>query len=273
MQSEFNYKEINLKELGRSLANKLNQLEEIKQPLSSLFFTGNLELLLSDQVMVAIVGSRDPNPYSKSLTAQLSHKLTQAGAIIISGGATGIDAIAHENANNQTIMVSPCSLDKIYPAANAKIIKKMAKNSLILSEYKKDYSPFHYSFLMRNRIILAIADLVIIPHADFKSGSYHSANTSLKLKKPLFGIPHRLGESQATNFLASKGKMKFIYCIDEFIESLGLKKKKEKHKDEILIYCQQAPLFEEAYMHFGDEILEYELQGRLIRENGRIYVR
>lgn len=225
---------------------------------------------MDSNVIVAIIGSRSPNPYAKAMTAQISSQLSQAGAVILSGGALGIDITAHQHSLPSTIMVSPTSLDRIYPPSNAKIIQQIAQNSLILSEYEKDYSPYAHSFLLRNRIIIALSDCIIIPYADPKSGSLNSANVAIKLNKRLFTIPHRLGESQATNALVSAKKMEVIYQIDTLIQDLGLRTQKN---DEILDFCSLAPSFDEAFLKFGEKILEYELEGKIVRENGFIRVK
>ena len=269
MKSNFIYHPLSFSSLPEAITQKLKLLDRIKQPVEQLFYTGNLKLLES-KAIIAIIGSRSPNPYAKALSAQLASKLAKAGASIISGGAMGIDIIAHQNSLPSTIMISPSSLDQIYPPTNAKTIQEIAKKSLILSEYEKAYNPHKYSFLMRNRIIIALADAIIIPYADLKSGSQNSANVALKLDKKLFTIPHRLGESNATNALLSAKKMEAIYDIDEFITSLGLQ---EMQNDEILDFCSHMPSFEEASLRFGQKILEYELEGKIVRENGYVRVK
>ncbi len=269
MKSNFIYHPLSLSSLPNNIYQKIELLNTIKQPLKQLFYTGNLKLLES-KMIIAIIGSRSPNPYAKSLTASLANKLSKAGASIISGGAIGIDIIAHQNSLPSTIMISPSSLDQIYPPSNAKSIQEIAKKSLILSEYEKSYNPHKYSFLMRNRIIIALADYIIIPYADLKSGSQNSANVALKLGKKLFTIPHRIGESNATNALLANQKMEAIYDIDEFISSLGLQK---MQSDKILDFCSHMPSFEEALLRFGEKILEYEIEGKIVRENGYVRVK
>ena len=184
MKSNFIYHPLSFSSLPEAITEKLKLLDRIKQPVEQLFYTGNPKLLES-KAIIAIIGSRSPNPYAKALSAQLASKLAKAGASIISGGAMGIDIIAHQNSLPSTIMISPSSLDQIYPPTNAKTIQEIAKKSLILSEYEKAYNPHKYSFLMRNRIIIALADAIIIPYADLKSGSQNSANVALKLDKKL----------------------------------------------------------------------------------------
>ncbi|WP_104760493.1 DNA-processing protein DprA [Helicobacter cetorum] len=241
----------------------------LKDPPKKLYFVGNTELL-STPLKVAIIGTRRPNPYSKQHTITLARELSKSGVIIVSGGALGVDIIAQENALPNTIMLSPCSLDLIYPTSNAKIIQKIAKNGLILSEYEKDFMPFKGSFLARNRLVIALSDIVIIPQADLLSGSMSSARLAQKYQKPLFVLPQRLNESEGTNELLEKNQAKGIYNIQNFINTL-LKdyhlKEIDEVKDEFLEYCAKNPSYEEAYLRYGDKLLEYELLGKIKRIN------
>ncbi len=268
MRSYFDYKALDLALLGDKILQKIKILESIHAPLKQLYYTGDLSLLQSCMI-VAIIGSRAPNTYAKNFSAHLAGEISASGGCILSGGALGIDIIAHQNALH-TIMISPASLDLIYPASNAHAIKRIAEKGLILSEYEKDYSPQRHSFLQRNRLIIALADVIIIPYADLNSGSSSSAYTALKLGKPLYTIPHRIGESNATNELLAQNKIQAIYHVKDFVQhTLGLK---TQESDEILDFCASCPSFQEAYLRFGEKLLEYELEGKIRREGGFVRV-
>ncbi|MDD6055549.1 MAG: DNA-processing protein DprA [Helicobacteraceae bacterium] len=258
--------------LLESLPESLKNFENLR-----LYYAGNLELL--NKRKITILGSRNPNPYAQSFTATLAQKLSKSGAVIVSGGALGIDIIAHTNSMPQTIMISPSSLDIIYPQSNKKIISKIYKEALILSPFTPPYMPHRFSFLERNKIIVRLGECVIIPQADLQSGSMQSANYALKNKIPLFVPPHQLGHSLGTQKLAKEGKAGVIWDIDEFVESLNLSPqfKQDSTKgdgsgDEVLRFCAKNPFFEEAFLRFGDIIYEYELEGKIRRINGRLEV-
>ena len=247
-------------------------LLELPNPPKQLFYKGNIDLLKNKKI--AIVGTRSPNQYTKALMPLLVKHLSKY-ATIVSGGAIGVDKLAHIHSFPNTIMVSPSSLDIYYPLQNKKLIQDIENKALILSEYEKNYSPHRYSFLDRNRIVIALASMVILPQGDINSGTSYSANLALKLKKPIFTIPHRLGESPLTNALLESKKAEAIYSIDNFINKYFSKQienneLKDEAKDEILEFCKNAPLFEDALLKFGDKILEYELMGLLIRESNYI---
>ncbi|MDE6885725.1 MAG: DNA-protecting protein DprA [Helicobacteraceae bacterium] len=255
------------------------QLCALQKPPKKLFYIGKLELL--NGFKIAVVGTRKPNQYTRNLTSMLVSKISKY-ATIISGGAIGIDSIAHINSYPRTIMVSPSSLDIIYPKENEKLIKNIQSNSLIISEYENSYMPHRYSFLERNRIVIALSDIVILPQGDINSGTSSSARFALELNKPIFTLPQRYGESTLTNSLLSQGKAKAIYDIDEFIEKYlahlesnldsinAINGFKTESNDEILEFCKSAPSYEIAFGKFGSRLLEYEFNGLLVRENSII---
>ena len=191
---------------------------------------------------------------------------------MVSGGALGVDIIAHSAALPRTIMISPSSLDTIYPASNSKTIFQIATNGLILSEYEDNKIPQKYDFLHRNRLVIALSDIVIIPQADKASGSLYSARLAIQSKKPLFVLSHRIGESLGTQDLLLSSKAEAIVSIEAFLEKLGLSESSDEPCSEILDFCKSNPSFEEAYLRYGEEILALELEGKITRTNGRVVV-
>ena len=277
-----------------------NEFLSLKNPPQKLFFTGD-KSLLDFTPKVAIIGSRKPNQYAQIQTANLAKSIIRAGGVVVSGGALGVDIIAHSAALPRTIMFSPSSLDTIYPANNANIIRQIATNGLIISEYENNPHPKRYEFLHRNRLVIGISDIVIIPQADRASGSLYSANLAIESKKPLFVLSHRIGESLGTQDLLIKNKAQAIFSIESFLECVGLKSSIAPHanqtkntestsnptsqdasqqnssqisspnsSDAILDFCKNNPSFEEAYLRYGEEILSLELEGIISRVNGRV---
>lgn len=244
------------------------EFKNLSNPPQKLFYKGHLNLL-NNTHKIAIVGTRKPNPYTKTFVATLASKISYSGGVVVSGGALGVDILAHTNAFPHTIMFSPSSLEILYPKSNAGMITKMMEHALVLSEYEKDYMPHKYSFLDRNRLVIALSQVVIIPQADLYSGSMQSAKIALELGKPIYVLPHRMGESEGTNTLLKQNQAHAIYNIDEFIKSL-FGNPEQQESDEILKFCALAPSFEEALEKFGGIIYEYELEGKIIREAGII---
>jgi len=218
---------------------------------------------------VAIVGTRKPNQYTKSLVAKLASLLSQNGIVVVSGGALGVDIIAHQAAIPCTIGVFANSLDSIYPTQNKKIIEDIYKNALALSESEDKKSPARYDFVLRNRIVTGICDVLVVAQADMGSGSLRSAEHAIAQGREIFVLPHRLGESDGTHFLASSGAAKNIESIDSFLEYLGVSKT-QKSDDELKKLDGMS--YEEAYRALRERMFELELEGKISIVNGIVKV-
>jgi DNA processing protein len=221
-----------------------------------LYYKGKLELL--NRPKIAIVGSRKASKYAKEMTFLLAKKLSKK-FVIVSGGALGIDTEAHKGAFPNTIFVSPSSLDIIYPKANENLIKNIFKSALAISEYEKNFRPQKYTFIKRNRIIIALSDFVIIPEAEIESGSMRSYEWAEKFNKKVYVLPHRLTESSGTRYLAANKKAEVIWDIDEFCEKLGV------NSDEKILTLK------EALSIYGDKLYEMEIEGKVEIKNGKCY--
>lgn len=241
----------------------------LSKPPNALFALGDISLL-DTPIKVAIIGTRRPNPYTKQFSSILATKIVKAGGVVVSGGALGVDIIAHSAALPRTIMISPSSLDIIYPKANTAIIQSIIEQGLVLSEYEQNYMPKHYSFLERNRLVIGLSDIVIIPQADLQSGSMQSAQLSIQTHKPLFVLPHRIPESLGTQHLLINQQAQCIYDVETFITQIF--GSQEEVYDEVLEFCKYAPSLEEAVQKFGEKIFQYEIEGKIMRQNGVIRI-
>lgn len=241
-------------------------LHELKKKVETLYFLGDTSLL--QKPLVAIVGSRRPNAYTKRVVTHLSASLAKRDVHVVSGAAMGVDALSHLGAYPKTVAVMGNSLDIIYPKVNQELIKKMQKNSLVLSEYEPNTKASPWSFVDRNRIVVALSQAVVIAQADEKSGSMHSAKIAQKLGKPLYVLPQRLEDSRGTNGLVASKKAELICDIDEFCDRFG---KISHEDDEVISFCKENPLLEVAIEKFGDRIYEYELDGKI--DISGIYIR
>jgi DNA processing protein len=254
-------------------AEYLSLFSELKNPPKKLFYLGNPELLKKRKI--AIVGSRRASQYARNKTVALAAKLASRGAVVVSGAALGVDACAHTGAGESTIAVFGNSLDILYPAANKLLIEKIYSNSLALSEYEKTQTATNYSFVLRNRLVVAMSEAVVIAEADSDSGSMRSAEIALKLGIPIFVLPHRLDESSGTMGLVAKGQAKLIYNIDEFLDDIGFQSISISTicNDKFLEFCIANSSYDEVFSKFGDKIFEYELEGKIEIKNNRIIVK
>jgi len=247
----------------------IKELDSMKAYPADIYYIGNINLLKNKKI--AIVGTRKPNSYTKTFTHKLSQELSKHNITIVSGAAMGVDAIAHQSSNNNTIAVVANSLDIRYPAVNKNLIANIEKNSLILSTYEATTKARAYTFVHRNEIVVALADIVIITQADLKSGSLTSAKYALNMGKPIYVLPHRIGDSDGTNELLKNKEAKAIYHIEDFLKEIGIEKK-ETITDEFLQYCSTNPTYDNAVLKYASKVFEYELLGSITIKDGKIYL-
>ena len=246
------------------------ELKSMKKYPDELFFKGNIELL--NRKKISIVGSRKPNQYARQLTHEIASKLARADLCIVSGGAIGTDVIAHKAAGMQnTIMVAGTGLDKHYPAVNKNVIHAIEKDGLVLSQFKIGTPSQRYNFPLRNELIVALGEVLIVMYGDENSGTMRSVEYAQKMGKEIYVLPHRIGESNATNKLLEQGVAKAIYDIDEFVKKFG--SVREQKGNEFLEFCKKNPSYEEALRKFPSRVFEAELNGDIEVINAKIYLK
>ncbi len=254
------------------LKNIPQKLLDLKNPPNELFYVGDTSLL--NKRCISIVGSRRPMNYTKEITAKLAKELSKLDICIVSGGAIGVDAIAHQNAYPNTICVLANSLDIFYPKINEKLLSNIYQNSLAISEYEKDFGARAYTFVHRNRLVVGLGEALIVTEADENSGSLRSVEFAMEQNKKIYIPSHRIGQSLGTQNLIDKYEnLEIIYDIDKFISQFELSTKIDKIDDPILKYCATNPSYEEAIKKFGAIIYEYELEGKIEVKNLKVFVK
>ena len=249
----------------------VDALDSMKKYPEELFYKGNLELLKKQKI--SIIGTRRPTSYTKQQTAKIAAGLSKRGVCIVSGAAMGVDSIAHQNAGaKNTIAVMANGLDIRYPSVNKTIIEGIETEGLTLSQFEEGFKATPWSFVVRNEVVVALGDKLIVSEADLKSGSMRSVEFALKMGKPIFVLAHRIGESLATNKLLADGLATAIYDVDSFIEDFVGFKNKIKHSDDFLEYCKSTPTYDEVMKRFPDKLFEYELSGKIKIESGLVFV-
>jgi DNA processing protein len=245
----------------------LNELEGMRKYPETLYCRGNTALL--ERVKLSIVGSRHNSVYTWQVTRELAAKLAGAGVCIVSGGAMGVDAIAHTAAGAQnTIAVLGNGLDIRYPVINAPLLESIEKQGLLLSPFEDGFKSTNWSFVVRNEIVVALGDALIVAQADTKSGSMRSVEYALKMGKKIYVFPQRIGESEGTNKLLAEGKAEAIYDIDAFVSRYG--EVARCADDPFLDYCRTNPTYEEAVRMYPQEVFAYELEGKIGVSAGRV---
>lgn len=153
---------------------------------------------------VAIVGTRRADAQAALFTRTLARELSEAGCTIVSGGAHGIDTEAHRgalDAGGPTIAVLATGLDHAYPADNRGLFRQIAEAGALLSEAVEEVPGYASAFLARNRLIAALARVIVVVQAPIKSGALSTASHALKLGRPLMAVPHAPWESRGAGCL------------------------------------------------------------------------
>jgi DNA processing protein len=116
-------------DLSQSLSPVPCELQNLESPVNTLYYRGDASLLSVPKV--SIVGARKAYPYTRMMTHNLALALSKRNVCVVSGGAMGVDAIAHEGAFPNTIAVLANGLDIIYPKVNRKLLEKIASDALL----------------------------------------------------------------------------------------------------------------------------------------------
>jgi len=240
---------------------------DLKNPPSRLWYRGDPQLL--DRPKVSIVGTRRPSVYTKTVTRELASALASRGVVVVSGAAMGVDAMAHRGAGPaSTIAVLGNGVDIRYPAINRTLIESIEKEGLVLSRFEPGFRATHWSFVIRNELVVALGEVLVIAEADENSGSIRSAEYAVKMGREIWVFPQRLGESRGTERLLREGFAKQINSIDEFAGRFGKIPSSEIRKDDFFYFCQRSPTFDETVKKFGDKVYEAELEGKVTIHNG-----
>ena len=245
---------------------ELNAMKKYPDPLYSM---GDLGLLKRPKV--SIVGTRRPSAYTRQMTYDLARALSRRGVCIVSGAAMGVDAIAHQGAGaDNTIAVMANGLDIRYPAVNREMIEGIEREGLALSQFEPGFKSTAWSFVLRNELVVALGEFLIVTEADEKSGSMRSVEYALKMGKQIYALPHRIGESRGTNTLLRDGLAEPVYDIEAFASRFGKAVDEGVVKDAFFYFCQNSPTLDEALEAFGERVYEAELEGLVSVENGLV---
>lgn len=184
---------------------------------------------------VAIVGARVCSDYGKTQAYEIAKYLSSHGVQVISGLARGVDGYAHQGAldgGTPTFAVLGCGLDICYPRQHISLWTQIQKSQGgILSEYPLCTPPLKAYFPQRNRIISALADLVLIIEAKKQSGSLITADCALEQGKTVYALPGRIWDelSYGCNYLIAQGAG-ILYSPECILEELHIDKKRAKEE-------------------------------------------
>ena len=204
------------------------QLLEIYDPPPVLFYRGDKARL--QQAQIAIVGSRKPTAHAQKTTFDMAQYLAQAGYIITSGLALGVDKRAHLGAlaqvdaeyQGRTVGVMGTGIDVNYPNHHDKLFSQIIdQGGCIISELLPHTLPHKHTFPRRNRLVAGLSLATIVTEATIQSGSLITARLTSEQGKQVFAIPSHIDNSNAEgcHYLIREGAT-LIYHPQQVIEDI-----------------------------------------------------
>lgn len=201
-------------------------LKEIHDPPIVLYYFGeNLEVF--KRKSLGVVGTRQITSYGRLMTERFINSLVNAGLVIVSGLARGVDTVAHQEtlkAKGQTIAVLGGGLNQIFPSENTNLVKEIARNGgLVISEFSPNEPSLPGNFPARNRIISGLSVGVLVTEAAIESGSLITARCALEQGREVYALPGPITSSQSIGTLnLIKQGAKLVTEPEEILEDLGM---------------------------------------------------
>ena len=191
-----------------------------------LWVAGQKETLSASALSIALVGSRAATNYGQWVTGELVTEIIQRNHVVVSGGAYGIDAIAHRAAlmsSGKTIAVLAGGIDRLYPTGNQELFDRMMVDSLVVAELPPGSSPTKWRFLQRNRLIAALGRATVVVEAGWRSGSINTANHASGLGRVVGAVPGAVtaASSAGCHRLIRESVAELVTCGADIFELLG----------------------------------------------------
>ena len=168
-----------------------DRLRNTYDPPLVLYFKGTLPNW-EEVPVIGIVGTRKASTYGLNTALRFGKQIAACGALVVSGGASGIDTMAMEGAleaGRQVVGVLGCGVDVVYPKTNKLLFSRVVKNGCLLSEYPPKTQPAPWRFPERNRIISGLSNGLLVVEAPQKSGALITANRALEQGRDVFAVP------------------------------------------------------------------------------------
>lgn len=211
-------------------------LSQISNPPMTIFYKGDLSTCNLDRT-VAFVGSRRASLNGKDGVKRVISDLRNTDVCIVSGLASGIDAISHESAINnnlKTIGVIASGFDYTYPESNKYLYEKIEQEAgAVISEYYPTFQPLKFRFPQRNRIVTGLSFGTVVGEAALKSGALISANLTLEQGRELMCIPGAINNVNTEGiYKLIKDGASIVTSGDDILNALGWEIKKVQPKNE-----------------------------------------
>jgi DNA processing protein len=177
---------------------------------------------------VAVVGTRRASGYGHSVAAEVAGDLAEAGVVVVSGLALGIDGTAHRAAlesGGRTIAVLPSPLDRIYPPRHRELARRMvARGGALVSEISVGSQVGKPDFARRNRVIAGLAEAVVVVEAPDRSGALLTAAAAVGIGRELYAVPGPITAmaSRGCNRLIADGQASIVTSSASLLREIGL---------------------------------------------------
>lgn len=198
-------------------------LRELPQPPDPVWVRGELP----EGPAIAIVGTRAASRPALEFARALARVLGEAGVVVHSGGAAGIDRAAHEgalDAGAPTVVVAGTGIDHVYPKEHAALFETIVeRGGAIISPFERDQRGLRWTFLRRNSALAALTQALVLVEAPIKSGARSAAMAARRLGRPIFVVPGAPWEPLGAGAFVelSLGALPLTNEVDLF-EALGL---------------------------------------------------
>ena len=199
------------------------RLLDLRDPPSPLYIYGDAALF--KRPAIAIVGSRKASLQGLYIDSELSKGLAEAGFLIVSGLARGIDGAAHRAALKSPVgktgAICGTGLDRVYPYEHLALAEAVAHSGLLISEFPPGVGPKPFHFPRRNRLIAALALGVVVVEASNRSGSLITARLAAELGREVFAVPGSIlgGHSEGCHSLIQNGA-KLVHALGDILTEL-----------------------------------------------------
>lgn len=253
-----------------------------------LYCKGNIKLLKAKRKF-AIVGSRKTLGFALKTTEAISKELSENGVVIVTGSALGGDRSALLGAikSGNVISVLAHGHDHLYPESNRSLIEDVEESGLVISEYPPETAPAAWRYPVRNRIIAALGDGLLVASGNMESGTRHTAKYAEAYSKSIYAYPYSLGEmsGEICNLLIKLGKAALVETVEDVALGEGINLEDRKAVDltekeaEVLSAIDGKITVDELCIKTGRKAFELipilsmlEIKGVISKENGNSYV-
>ena len=203
-------------------------LADDPKPPARIYGLGDRALLRDELPRVAMVGARRCTHYGRDVARRFGRELAAAGVSVVSGLALGIDGAAHEGALDAhdgapPVGVVASGLDVVYPKRHTRLWHSVADRGCLITEANFGTPPEPWRFPERNRIIAALADIVLVVEAHHSSGTRHTVDAAIARAVPVMAVPGPVGSpaSDGANQLLREGCAPACE-VDDVLAALGL---------------------------------------------------